>query len=126
MNPYLQPRREPCDGCRHHAVRCLTFNGTSFPPPFPPTQGCFGKPKQPWMTRNGPSSRATALDFQRYIFSSFPHRGFPDYRATSIPGIAFSSSATPAEVTVVPPNVISLRFLKPTRCLIPASEIFVP
>src|SRR5258708_4817281 len=49
-----------------------------------------------------------------------------NYRAISIPGIACSSSATPAEVTVVPPSVISLRFPKPTRCLIPASEIFVP
>src|SRR6266481_4105477 len=34
MNPYLKPRREPCDGCRHHAGRCLTFNGTSYLPTF--------------------------------------------------------------------------------------------
>jgi hypothetical protein len=31
MNPYLLPKREPCYGCRHHAGRGLTFNGTSFP-----------------------------------------------------------------------------------------------
>ncbi len=32
MNPYLLRKRIPCDECRHHAGRPLTFNGTSFLP----------------------------------------------------------------------------------------------
>jgi hypothetical protein len=35
MNPYMQPRRERRNECRHHGRQHLTFNGTSFLAPLP-------------------------------------------------------------------------------------------